>query len=176
VGAAADAFARAAVKGFGAGAYLGVILKGFLEPAFVHHEIRNNVLAHPHVVEEIGVDQLRAEAVPLFLQRTPIGPYRKLFIGILTEEEMKAPERFQPPQLSEPPEFQAALERARRLLRDGSPDEAWTALEDALPDWRSDSPHRIAPVILLTDPELRQLITADRARTVVTTPRGRHVS
>lgn len=176
VGAAADAFARAAVKGSGAGAYLAVILNGFLEPVFVHHEIRNNVLAHHHVISEIGVDQLRAEAVPLFLQRASIAPYRKLFTGILTEDEMAAPDRFVPPILPEPPAFQAALDHARQLLRDGSPDAAWAAVQTALPGWSAASPHRIAPVILLTDPQLRRLITAERARTIVTTPRGRAIS
>ncbi|WP_203862458.1 SMI1/KNR4 family protein [Plantactinospora mayteni] len=175
VSAAADAFARAAVKGSGAGAYLGVILKGFLEPAFVHHEIRNRVLAHPHVIEEIGLHQVRAEVVPMFLHRAAIGPYRALFTGILTEEELEAPERFLPPRLPEPPEFQAALEHARQLLRDSAPEQAWATLELALPDWCSGSPHRIAPVILLTDPELRHLVTPDRARTIATTPRGRPV-
>lgn len=112
--AAADAFARAAVKGSGAGAYLAVILNGFLEPAFVHHEIRNNVLARPHVIKEIGPEQLRAEAVPLFLQRESIAPFRKLFTGILTEDEMASPDRFVPPTLPEPPAFQAALDHARQ--------------------------------------------------------------
>ena len=138
----------------------------------MHHEIRNKILAHPHVIEEIGLDQLRAEAVPLFLQRSLIAPYRELFTGILTEDELPAPDRFVPPILPEPPAFQTALDQARQLLRDGSPDAAWAAVQAALPGWRSDSPHRIAPVILLTDPQLRHLITPDRARTIVTTPRA----
>jgi len=44
VGSASDAFARAMFKGSGAGAYLAVILNAFLEPALVHHRIRNDVL------------------------------------------------------------------------------------------------------------------------------------
>lgn len=192
---AAETLARAAVKGSGAAAYLGVILKAFLEPALVHHDIRNDVLARSHVIEEVGRDQLRAEVVPLFLRNASIGPYRELFTGILTDEEIAAittghsqsqagaeadaldvTRQFLPPQLPEPPEFQAALERARRLLRDGSADAAWAALEVALPSWHSDSPHRIAPVSLLTDPELRRLVTVDRARAIVTTPRGKRAS
>jgi hypothetical protein len=172
VGAAADAFARAAVKGSGAGAYLAVILNGFLEPAYVHHEIRNNILAHPHVIQEIGLEQLRAEAVPLFLLHGLIAPHRKLLDGILTEDEIAAFEQFLPPTLPEPPAFQAALDHARRLLGDGAADAAWAAVKAALPGWHSDSPHRIAPVILLTDPQLRHLITPERARTIATTPRG----
>jgi hypothetical protein len=169
---AADAFARAADKGSGAGAYLAVMLNAFLDPATVHHQIRNSVLAHPHVIEEVGLDQVRAEAVPLFLHRSAIGPYRSLFAGILTEEEIEAIDEFTPPLLPEPADFQEALERGRRLLRDGLPAQAWAVLEAALPGWRSDSPHRIAPVILLTDPELRPLITPERARTIATTPRA----
>ncbi|MFD4033316.1 hypothetical protein ACFWVP_23100 [Streptomyces sp. NPDC058637] len=38
--------------------------------------------------------------------------------------------------------------------------------------WHSESPHRIALVVLLTDPAFREVITAPRARLVVTTPRG----
>ncbi|GAA3370802.1 hypothetical protein GCM10017744_096030 [Streptomyces antimycoticus] len=45
-------------------------------------------------------------------------------------------------------------------------------IEAALPHWHSDSPHRIAPVVLLTDPAFREVITPARARRVVTTPRG----
>lgn len=176
VNTAADAFAEAAVKGSGSGAYLAVILKAFLEPAQVHHEIRNGILAHPHIIEEIGLEQVRAEAVPLFLHRSSIAPYRRLFAGILTDDEIERIDRFTPPLLPEPPYFQTALERGRQLLRDGSPDQAWTVLESALPGWHSDSPHRIAPVILLIDPTLRHLITPERARAIVMTPRGRATS
>ncbi|GGY93324.1 hypothetical protein GCM10010300_41760 [Streptomyces olivaceoviridis] len=35
------------------------------------------------------------------------------------------------------------------------------------------TPHSIAPVILLTDPAFRDVITPRRARLVVLTPRGR---
>ncbi|WP_155369982.1 SMI1/KNR4 family protein [Catellatospora vulcania] len=169
---AADAFARAADKGSGAGTYLAVMLNAFLDPATVHHQIRNSILAHPHVVEEVGLDQVRAEAVPLFLHRSAIDPYRKLFAGILTEEEMDAADRFTPPPLPEPAGFQDALDRGRRLLRDGLPDQAWTVLEASLPGWHADSPHRIAPVILITDPDLRHLITPERARKILKTPRA----
>ncbi|MDT0541766.1 MULTISPECIES: hypothetical protein [Streptomyces] len=79
---------------------------------------------------------------------------------------------FVPPVLPESPAFQQALDLARTLARQGDTDEAWTVIETALPHWHSDSPHRIAPVILLTDPVLSDLITPDRARRIVTTPRG----
>jgi hypothetical protein len=171
VDAAADAFARAAVKGSGAGAYLAVILDAFLKPGSTHHEIRNYVLAQPYVLQEIGVEQIRAEAVPLFLLPGLIAPHRVLLTGILTDDEIAAADRFVPPTLPEPPAFQAALDRARHLVEDDE-DAAWAVIEAALPGWRSESPHRVAPVILLTDPRLRRLVTPERARAIVTTPRG----
>ncbi|WP_216900321.1 hypothetical protein, partial [Nocardia alni] len=76
------------------------------------------------------------------------------------------------PQLPEPPSFQQALDRARALAAQDRPDEAWAVIEAALPHWHSDNPYRIAPVILLTDPILRPVITPRRARLAVTTPRG----
>ncbi|MFG2091852.1 MULTISPECIES: SMI1/KNR4 family protein [unclassified Spirillospora] len=177
VRAAAEAFAHAAVKGSGAGAYLAVILNAFLDPAHAHHEIRNGILGHPHVVEEIGLEQVRAEAVPLFLYRSAragssVAPHRQLFAGILTEEEVERIDTFVPPQLPEPSEFQEALQRARTLAQAGATDHAWSVLAAALPGWHSDSLCRIAPVVLLTDPMLRDLVSPERARTIVTTPRG----
>ena len=171
VDTAADAFARATTKGSGAGAYLAVILEAFLRPSMVHHAIRNDVLATDHVLDAIGVEQIRAEAVPLFLQRSSIGPYRDLFEGILTPAELDRIETFVPPLLTEPPAFVDALDEARRLTRAGRPDEAWDVLEAAIPAWHSDSPHRFAPVVLLTDRELRRLLTPERTRLIVTTPR-----
>ncbi|MGH3387709.1 MAG: SMI1/KNR4 family protein [Actinomadura sp.] len=181
VRAAADAFTHAAVRGSGAGAYLAVILNAFLDPTHAHHEIRNGILAHPHVVEEIGLEQIRAEAAPLFLYRSArtgssVAPYRQLFAGILTEDEVERIDTFVPPPLPEPPDFQEALHRARALAQDGAADHAWSVLEAALPRWHSDSPHRFAPVVLLTDPTLRDLVTPERARTIVTTPRGNNRS
>ncbi|GAA4556930.1 SMI1/KNR4 family protein [Planotetraspora kaengkrachanensis] len=177
VHAAADAFARATVKGSGAGAYLAVILNAFLDLNYTHHEIRNDILGHPHVIEAVGLEQVRAEAVPLFLyglirSGSSVAPYRRLLTGILTDEEIERIDAFIPPQLPEPPDFQTALHQARTLARDGATDRAWAVLEAALPQWHSDSPYRIAPVVLLTDPALRELVTPERARTIVTAPRG----
>ncbi|WP_436532837.1 SMI1/KNR4 family protein [Actinoplanes sp. HUAS TT8] len=170
VEAAADAFERAAVKGSGAGAYLGTVLSAFLKPDLVHHEIRNQVLAHAHVVIAVGAELVRAEAVPLFLRRDRMPSHLRLLNGVLTEAEISG--RFAPPVLPEAPLFQAALDRARELVHADRPDEAWQVIVQALPAWSSDSPHRIAPVILLTDPDLCHLITRERAQIVIRTPRG----
>lgn len=96
------------------------------------------------MVEEIGLEQVRAEAVPLFLYRSArtgssVAPYRQLFAGILTEEEVERIDTFVPPLLPEPSDFQEALHRARTLAQDGGTDQAWTVLEAALPRWHSDS-------------------------------------
>lgn len=124
---------------------------------------------------------MRAEAVPLFLYRSArtgssVTPYRQLFAGILTEDEAERIDTFVPPPLPEPPDFQEALHRARTLTQDGATDHACSVLEVALPRWHSGSPHRIAPVVLLTDPTLRDPVTPERARTIVTTPRGNNHS
>ncbi|GAA1307315.1 hypothetical protein Psi02_46390 [Planotetraspora silvatica] len=179
--AAADAFARATVKGSGAGAYLSVILNAFLDLNHTHHKIRNDILGHPHVIEAVGLEQVRAEAVPLFLyglarSGSSVAPYLRLLTGILTDGEIERIGAFVPPQLPEPPDFQTALNQARTLARDGATDRAWAVLESALPQWRSDSPFRIAPVVLLTDPTLRELVTPERARTIVTVPRSNEAS
>jgi hypothetical protein len=48
----------------------------------------------------------------------------------------------------------------------GATDDTWTVIEAALPHWHPESPYRIAPVILLTDPAFRDMITAHRARSI----------
>ncbi|QKW37502.1 hypothetical protein HUT06_28730 [Actinomadura sp. NAK00032] len=120
---------------------------------------------------------MRAEAVPLFLYRSTrtgssVAPHRQLFAAILTEEEIEQIDIFVPTPLPEPPDFQEALHQARTLVQTGATDHAWSVLAAALPRWHSDSPYRIAPVVPLTDPVLRDLVTPERARTIVSTPRG----
>jgi hypothetical protein len=173
-------FARAAVKGSGAGAYLEVILGAFLNMRQMHYAIAGGVLSHRHVIEAIGVEQVRAEAVALFLRQAtynqaPVGdilPKLPTSTGDERADWQARVARFVPPTLPEPPTFQRALDRARILARAGATDEAWTVIETALPDWHSDSPYRIAPVIVLTDHAFRDVITPDRARQIAMTPRG----
>ncbi|MGW5695115.1 hypothetical protein ACWEWX_30475, partial [Streptomyces asiaticus] len=87
--------------------------------------------------------------------------------GVLTDLGTGAP-----PVLPESRTFQQALDLARALADRGATDQSWAVLEAALPHWHCDSPHRIAPVVLLTDPAFREVVTPARARRVVTTPRG----
>ncbi|MCG0287244.1 SMI1/KNR4 family protein [Streptomyces sp. PSAA01] len=198
-------FEQAAVKGSGAGAYLGTILGAFLDISVAHHWIGDRVLGDPHVIEVIGMEQIRAEAAPLYLRcaaeewtgapggyvsalddilpRLPdgvdgvVGAGGVSAGGAATEGDDTAAwvaraAAFVPPALPESRTFQQALDLARALADRGAIDQSWAVIEAALPHWHADSPHRIAPVVLLTDPAFREVITPARARRVVTTPRG----
>ncbi|MBD3002974.1 discoidin domain-containing protein [Streptomyces sp. 5-10] len=198
-------FEQAAVKGSGAGAYLGIILGAFLDISAAHHWIRTGILGDPRVLEAIGMEQLRAEAAPLYLRcaaeewtgapggylsalgdilpRLPDGVGGVVGVGgvaasgAATEGDdtaawMARAAAFVPPALPESRTFQQALDLARALADRGATDQSWAVIEAALPHWHCDSPHRIAPVVLLTDPAFREVVTPARARRVVTTPRG----
>ncbi|MEE4591550.1 discoidin domain-containing protein [Streptomyces sp. DSM 41524] len=198
-------FEQAAVKGSGAGAYLGIVLGAFLDISAAHHWIRTGILGDPRVLEAIGMEQLRAEAAPLYLRcaaeewtgapggylsalgdilpRLPdgvdgvVGAGGVAASGAATEGDdtaawMARAAAFAPPVLPESRTFQQALDLARALADRGATDQSWAVLEAALPHWHCDSPHRIAPVVLLTDPAFREVVTPARARRVVTTPRG----
>jgi OAA-family lectin sugar binding domain len=67
VDAALETLDQAAIKGSGAASYLKVILGIFLKSRNGHHELRNGVFGSPNVMAAVGIEQLRAEAVPLFL-------------------------------------------------------------------------------------------------------------
>jgi len=71
---ALESFDRAAIKGSGAAAYLKVILGLFTKSRFGQHDLRNGVFGRPHVMAAVGLEQLRAEAVPLFLHLTDRHP------------------------------------------------------------------------------------------------------
>ncbi|MEW1771890.1 SMI1/KNR4 family protein [Streptomyces sp. NPDC086777] len=68
--------------------------------------------------------------------------------------------------------FGRAVEEARELARWGDTDEAWHTLRAALPGWRPLSPEHLAPVGLCADPLLGPLITPDRGRELLATPRA----
>jgi OAA-family lectin sugar binding domain/SMI1 / KNR4 family (SUKH-1) len=213
---------QAAIKGSGAAAYLKVILGIFLKSRHGHHELRNGVFGRPNVMAAVGLEQLRAEAVPLFVHLTQKDPHSSVpvYVGVMEDvlpllpsevaelsqgpetgdldeealrelltvnrrrgQHLSIPERneqrdrllprlaaFTPPVLPEPPAFQRALDEARALVRAGDPDGAWAVIEAALPGWHSDSPSRVAPVILLVDPVLNTLITPARSRRIVRVP------
>ncbi|GIE81910.1 hypothetical protein Aph02nite_78600 [Actinoplanes philippinensis] len=161
---AAERFESAARKGSGVGQYLAVVMAAFLQPQ-VHHRIRNDVLAHPHVVEAVGAERVRAELVPLLLQQEPGAWAQRLVKGSLGEIGGASA-------AAEPAEFTAALEQARELARSGDTEAAWSVVAAAVPKWHSGDPLRIAPLALLTDPILRSLVTPQRATWIVTTARS----
>jgi len=68
--------------------------------------------------------------------------------------------------------FGEAVERARELARWGDTDGAWRTLRNALPRWEPLGPDHLAPLGWLADPVLGPLLTAERGRELLSTPRG----
>ncbi|MFJ6570677.1 SMI1/KNR4 family protein [Streptomyces sp. NPDC091292] len=70
--------------------------------------------------------------------------------------------------------FGEAVERARELARWGETDGAWRTLMDALPRWEPLGPDHLAPLGWVADPLLGSLLTPERGRELLATPRGGH--
>ncbi|QOV40347.1 SMI1/KNR4 family protein [Streptomyces ferrugineus] len=68
--------------------------------------------------------------------------------------------------------FGEAVERARESARWGDTDGAWRTLLDALPLWEPLGPDHLAPLGWLADPVLGSLLTPERGRELLSTPRG----
>lgn len=68
--------------------------------------------------------------------------------------------------------FGGAVERARELARWGDTDEAWRTLRNALPLWEPLGPDHLAPLGWVADPVLGPLLTPERGRELLSTPRG----
>ncbi|WP_216590757.1 SMI1/KNR4 family protein [Streptomyces brasiliscabiei] len=68
--------------------------------------------------------------------------------------------------------FGEAVERAREAARWGDSDGAWRTLIDALPLWEPLGPDLLAPLGWVADPLLGPLLTAERGRELLATPRG----
>lgn len=68
--------------------------------------------------------------------------------------------------------FGEAVERARELARWGDTDGAWRTLRDALPLWEPLGPDHLAPLGWVADPVLGPLLTPERGRELLSTPRG----
>ena len=179
---ALDTFRRAEEKGSGAAAYLRVVLSAFLDARATHHRLRG-LLHRPHVVAEIGTGQVNAEAVPLFLRAAGQDTTGNAAHAIrLLREAVPDPDLpttvpgieawLAAHRVPEPAAFERALDAARDLAARGATDDAWAVIEKALPQWYPLSPNRIAPVVLLTDPALHDVVTPRRTRDVVFTPRG----
>ncbi|MFC9590805.1 SMI1/KNR4 family protein [Streptomyces sp. NPDC056944] len=65
-----------------------------------------------------------------------------------------------------------AVAEARESARWGPTDAAWRILREALPLWEAPGPWLIAPVGLLADPVLGALVTPERGREILATPRS----
>ncbi|MBC2905753.1 SMI1/KNR4 family protein [Streptomyces cupreus] len=65
-----------------------------------------------------------------------------------------------------------AVAEARESARWGATDAAWRVLRDALALWETPGPSLIAPIGLLADPVLGPLITPERGREILATPRA----
>jgi hypothetical protein len=61
---------------------------------------------------------------------------------------------------------------ASALARAGRASDSWKVVEEGLALWRPVDLAQIAPVVLLTDPHLRELLTTKRSEWVLSTPRG----
>ncbi|GAB3444123.1 hypothetical protein GCM10027570_13110 [Streptomonospora sediminis] len=191
-------FERAGNKGSGTAAYLEVVLEAFLGGTWSHHDLRH-LMGRPHVVEEIGAEQIANEAAPLFVAGAARERHggsvpaaataarmadtcNAVVPGLFPEEAeilRMRDEGSQDPdawltahRTPEPPAFEQALETARSLAAGGAADEAWETIRQALPQWYPTAENRIAPTVLLTDPALREVVTPRRAREVVHTARG----
>lgn len=68
--------------------------------------------------------------------------------------------------------FGEAVARARELARWGDTDGAWGTLRDAVPLWEPLGPDHLAPLGWVADPVLGPLLTPERGRELLSTPRG----
>ncbi|MYV44877.1 SMI1/KNR4 family protein [Streptomyces sp. SID2888] len=68
--------------------------------------------------------------------------------------------------------FGEAVERARELARWGDTDGAWQTLRNAVPLWQPLGPDHLAPLGWVADPVLGPLLTPERGRELLSTPRG----
>lgn len=68
--------------------------------------------------------------------------------------------------------FGEGVERARELARWGDTDGAWRTLINALPLWEPLGPDHLAPLGWVADPVLGPLLTPERGRELLSTPRG----
>ncbi|MFJ8464717.1 SMI1/KNR4 family protein [Streptomyces swartbergensis] len=68
--------------------------------------------------------------------------------------------------------FGETVERARELARWGDTDGAWRTLRDAVPLWEPLGPDHLVPLGWVADPVLGPLLTPERGRELLSTPRG----
>ncbi|MER6349167.1 SMI1/KNR4 family protein [Streptomyces sp. NPDC001595] len=122
-------------------------------------KVRDHLRGHPHddsfvlgpVTEDYAADRVRAKAV---LEEIRQRTY----------------------QYTSPGPFGRAVEDARKLARWGDTDGAWRVLAAAVPQWEPYREDHVAPFGLLGDPLLGPLVTPERGRQLLTTPRAGHAA
>jgi SMI1/KNR4 family protein SUKH-1 len=123
------------------------------------------------------------ELSPLLVDRQAVRSYRDdsspAFPLRGTGDDMVAPARLTPDQVRDGTyrytaagAFGEAVERARELARWGDTDGAWRTLAGALPLWVPLGPDHLAPLGWVADPLLGPLLTPERGRELLSTPRG----
>ncbi|WP_327721543.1 SMI1/KNR4 family protein [Streptomyces sp. NBC_00490] len=75
-------------------------------------------------------------------------------------------------QYAPPGPWGQAVAEAREAARWGATDAAWRMLRDALPRWETPGPALLSPIGLLADPVLGPLVTPERGREILATPRS----
>ena len=76
------------------------------------------------------------------------------------------------PEYEAPGAFGRAVTAAREQARWGETEAAWQTVAAAVPDWEPGGAGEIAPVRLLSDPVLGPVITPERGRYILETPRA----
>ncbi|GAA4534042.1 SMI1/KNR4 family protein [Amycolatopsis samaneae] len=196
VAAAHEILNRAMDAGSAPAAYLDAQVRLFAFPHDWHEgTLRNGVLGNDHVLAAIDDEHLRGDLVPMYLALTlpdhlrPTAGLAKALtryatrIGELPGRPPSESDRYDAEweafaatlvgdPVPDPGPFDRACATARELVRLGRPGEAWDVLRDALPSWRPDSPMRVMPTVLISDPVLRTIMTAERRLVAAVTPRS----
>jgi hypothetical protein len=71
-----------------------------------------------------------------------------------------------------PFDFDAAVHVAKVLVRRGKPDDAWQAVQAKLAAWIPVDKAQVAPAVLIVDDDLRKIMSPERCKAVLATPRG----
>ncbi|WP_280460005.1 SMI1/KNR4 family protein [Nocardia carnea] len=197
VAAAHETLNRAMDAGSAVAAYLDAQVRLFAFPGdWYEATLRDGVLDNDHVMAAIDDDHLRGDLVPMYLAltrpdqvRPPAAWARWLtsFVPRLAaqpgrptgddEQDDRAWDAFAATlagdPVPDPGPFGHACAAARELVEFGRPDDAWTELRNALPSWQPDSPLRVMPTVLITDPALRTIMTPERRLIAAITRRSR---
>ncbi|WP_216901426.1 SMI1/KNR4 family protein [Nocardia alni] len=186
VTAAHETLNRAMDAGSAMAAYLDAQVRLFAFPNDWHEAtLRNGVLGSDHAMAAIDDDHLRGDLIPMYLalarpddtrptastarwltrfvSRIDAFPGRPAGEGeqYAAQWEAFAATLIGDP-IPDPAPFGETCAVVRELIRHGRSDDAWNLLRSELPSWRPDSPLRVMPIVLITDPVLRSIMTPQR--------------